>query len=695
LYNDGWLAMHDNDDDIHGPDHHGEKSEALPTPSTAMSVGRASDSNGSINADEWLMDTGSGVDIVSRASVAGCKRFVTKNAGITLMTANGELDASDEIEVYIKCVDTHVRLLVLDDSPNVLSTGKLCVDQGWGFHWHPFSKTPYMTKPGSGERVYMTVDQYCPYMKDSGAAVPSFTLTPETRDNHTLAAAAPLRALAEASESGIAPDAPPPLGDERAAPPAADTDADADLVRDLPKAVEASGVGGTGLHDDAGGDGRRDLKAEARSFDHLLRHMPFNKYCETCVRAKMLRRPARRATHPAGEAPKKFGDLVNADHIIAQSDEAMGLTGERDALAIVDRYSDYKDCFPLYTKDADEAQGALIEFFGTARPKYMWTDSAPELIRAIKNMKVPHGKATPSRHQNNGYCERVVRKIVEGARALLEHAGLPSCFWTYAVRHWCFMDNVAVTNGDSPWNLRHGKGQYAGPLIPFGCLVDYLPKPEQVKLLPKFEPRGQQGIFMGYYLQPGGQWKHELLVFPLSRFTDYDFTRPRKLTELRPRRTMEAKLNGPVTFPMKEKYDIMKRTLPLTILRAASFYEDGAADGSEAPDVVREAGKVDDAAPNTTLTLKPDSNAPLGTDTGSGGPAASSSSSSSSAPGAAEVKPDGTLKVELDDGMHYRTDAIGRSSSTTGTGTGSTRTRGRTADPPNALAWYRLRTGTS
>ncbi len=119
-----------------------------------------------------------------------------------------------------------------------------------------------------------------------------------------------------------------------------------------------------------------------------------------------------------------------------------------------------------------------------------------------------------------------------------------------------------MTTVDSPWNLRHGKGQYAGPLIPFGCLVDYLPKPEQVKLLPKFEPRGQQGIFTGYYLQPGGRWKHELLVFPLSRFVDYDFTRPRKLTELRPRRTMEAKLNGPVAFPMKETYDIMKRTLP-------------------------------------------------------------------------------------------------------------------------------------
>ena len=50
---------------------------------------------------------------------------------------------------------------------------------------------------------------------------------------------------------------------------------------------------------------------------------------------------------------------------------------------------------PLMTKTADDAHGALLDFFGRSRPKYMWTDSPPELIRAIKDMHVPHGKATP------------------------------------------------------------------------------------------------------------------------------------------------------------------------------------------------------------------------------------------------------------------------------------------------------------
>ena len=145
-----------------------------------------------------------------------------------------------------------------------------------------------------------------------------------------------------------------------------------------------------------GDDGKRDLKAEAVSLEHMMTHTPYNVHCPSCVRAKMLRRLARRVVHDPAAMPNKFGDLVNADHIIAHSDEAMGLTGERDALVVVDRYSEYVDCFPLMTKTADDAHGALLDFFGRSRPKYMWTDNSPELSRAIKDTHVPHGKATPS-----------------------------------------------------------------------------------------------------------------------------------------------------------------------------------------------------------------------------------------------------------------------------------------------------------
>ena len=246
------------------------------------------------------------------------------------------------------------------------------------------------------------------------------------------------------------------------------------------------------------------------------------------------------------------------------------MTGERDALLIVDRYSGYLDVFPLATKSADDAFGAFVEYFGTDKPVdvYVWSDSAHELKRALSVLRVPHGKATPGRHQANGACEGYVRTAVEGARAALEHAGLPSCFWVYAIRHWCHMHNVEVTNGDSPWNKRHNKGQFQGPLIPFGSTVDFLPRAETVRALPKFEPRAMVGLFAGYYLQPGGQWKKEMLIFPKDRFDDHDFETPRRLNNLIPARIREVKVTDPIPqFMMKEGYDRARRTLaPKTII---------------------------------------------------------------------------------------------------------------------------------
>ena len=87
------------------------------------------------------------------------------------------------------------------------------------------------------------------------------------------------------------------------------------------------------------------------------------------------------------------------------------------------------------------------------------------------------------------------------------------------------MHNTTVTEGDSPWNRRHGEGNFAKQWIPFGCTVDFMPKAEVVAAKPKFEPRG-------YYLQPWGRWKGEYLIFDRECFVDYDFGKPRKLMDL-------------------------------------------------------------------------------------------------------------------------------------------------------------------
>ena len=58
------------------------------------------------------------------------------------------------------------------------------------------------------------------------------------------------------------------------------------------------------------------------------------------------------------------------------------------------------------------------------------------------------------------------------------------------------------TGKDTPWKLRFGNG-FEGPLIPFGCKVDYWTGPrKRPKKQMKFDPTSEPGIFLGYVIHP-------------------------------------------------------------------------------------------------------------------------------------------------------------------------------------------------
>ena len=77
----------------------------------------------------------------------------------------------------------------------------------------------------------------------------------------------------------------------------------------------------------------------------------------------MSNRPARWIARRPDSRPKQFEELANADHVVAHSRETVGLTGERDALAIVDRVTCYLDCSPLMLQSAEDAHGAMLELY--------------------------------------------------------------------------------------------------------------------------------------------------------------------------------------------------------------------------------------------------------------------------------------------------------------------------------------------
>ena len=47
-----------------------------------------------------------------------------------VVTANGEVLTKEEARVYVKELDLFVTVMLLEDTPAVLSLGKLCEDHG-------------------------------------------------------------------------------------------------------------------------------------------------------------------------------------------------------------------------------------------------------------------------------------------------------------------------------------------------------------------------------------------------------------------------------------------------------------------------------------------------------------------------------------------------------------------------------------
>jgi hypothetical protein len=67
----------------------------------------------------------------------------------------------------------------------------------------------------------------------------------------------------------------------------------------------------------------------------------------------MRRKPA--VSYNPDPPPTRFGEIVTADHIIANTDDAEGILGERPALSVYDLGTTTKDCYALKDKTSDEA----------------------------------------------------------------------------------------------------------------------------------------------------------------------------------------------------------------------------------------------------------------------------------------------------------------------------------------------------
>ena len=86
---------------------------------------------------EFVVDSGASMHMSSKKDLNDAEMdTLTKSCSPTIViTANGEVQTHEEAFVYVKELDIFLTMKVLENTPAVLSLGKLCDENGYSYEW--------------------------------------------------------------------------------------------------------------------------------------------------------------------------------------------------------------------------------------------------------------------------------------------------------------------------------------------------------------------------------------------------------------------------------------------------------------------------------------------------------------------------------------------------------------------------------
>ena len=111
---------------------------------------------------------------------------LTKSCSPTIViTANGEVQTHEEATVFVKELDIFLTMKVLENTPAVLSLGKLCDEHGYSYEWITGQK-PHLIK--NGIRIQCNTENFVPIVvpglsTSSSSSLPSSrSMTPSRQE---------------------------------------------------------------------------------------------------------------------------------------------------------------------------------------------------------------------------------------------------------------------------------------------------------------------------------------------------------------------------------------------------------------------------------------------------------------------------------------------------------------------------------
>ena len=109
----------------------------------------------------FVVDSGASMHMLSKKDLSSEEMDTLRRSRnpTTVVTANGGVQTHEEAQVYVSDLDLFVTVQLLDDTPAVLSLGKLCSEHGCSYEWKN-GETPQLTK--DGKTITCTMDNFVP-----------------------------------------------------------------------------------------------------------------------------------------------------------------------------------------------------------------------------------------------------------------------------------------------------------------------------------------------------------------------------------------------------------------------------------------------------------------------------------------------------------------------------------------------------
>ena len=314
---------------------------------------------------------------------------LTKSCSPTIViTANGEVQTHEEATVYVKELDIFLTVKVLEDTPAVLSLGKLCDEHGYSYEWTNGQK-PHLIL--NGIRIQWKTENFVPIVvpglsTSSTSSFPSSTSMTRSRQeidhpaSSSSSSTSPTTTTSSDSETREREDLsgidshPVPVSSSHVEEMIERRDP---LCADIPEWLQECRENLVDdeipVHGDSHGSSSHEVSFEPifKRREDFGKHSVYTRFpkdrnCEICKRTKITRAPCRRRIGGAVPRAEIFGDFITADHKVL-SEVCESRNNHRYAIVVQDLATQWIQSYPCKTKTSQETQRSLQKFLEPKR----------------------------------------------------------------------------------------------------------------------------------------------------------------------------------------------------------------------------------------------------------------------------------------------------------------------------------------